>query len=240
MPHTCRPLHPAEPFQFQCYPGVTCFTDCCRELDLALTPYDTLRLKNRLKMHSGHFLEQYVIVEWDERQPFPLCYLTMVDDGRASCVFVREDGCSVYSDRPGSCRAYPVGRGTTRQPDGKILEQFILLTEAHCKGFAENNEQDIAGYFTNQEMTAYNRANDALLPLLQHERIQRGFKPSREQLDQYMLALYNLDTFRQEIADGRITLHRPFNPLEMQGIAGDDEHLLQLGITWLIQEFFQN
>ena len=32
------------PFTFACHPGVPCFTECCRELDLALTPYDVLRL----------------------------------------------------------------------------------------------------------------------------------------------------------------------------------------------------
>ena len=39
-------------FQFQCYPGVSCFTQCCRDVTIVLTPYDVLRLKNCLKMSS--------------------------------------------------------------------------------------------------------------------------------------------------------------------------------------------
>ena len=35
-------------FSFACHPDVPCFTKCCSDLDLALTPYDVLRLKNRL------------------------------------------------------------------------------------------------------------------------------------------------------------------------------------------------
>ena len=35
-------------FRFACHPGVVCFTECCRDLKLLLTPYDVIRLKNRL------------------------------------------------------------------------------------------------------------------------------------------------------------------------------------------------
>lgn len=237
LPHYFSSIDGQAPFSFQCHPKAPCFTHCCRELDLVLTPYDVLRLKNRLDLHSGHFLEQYVIIEWDEQALFPVSYLTMVDDGKASCVFVRPEGCAVYPDRPGSCRAYPAGRGAELLPDGSVKENLVLIKEPHCKGFAEKSSQTVAAYFKDQELEAYNRANDQLLPLLQHEKIVQGFKPTRPQLDQFILALYNLDTFRQEIADGRITLKRPFTPSEMQGIAGDDEKLLELGTKWLVQEF---
>ena len=34
-----------ELFSFRCRPGGSCFTKCCHELELALTPYDVLRLR---------------------------------------------------------------------------------------------------------------------------------------------------------------------------------------------------
>ncbi len=233
-----KSLEPSEKFNFCCHPAVPCFTECCRELDLALTPYDTMRLKNHFKTQSGRFLEQYVIVEWDEQQLFPVCYLTMVDDGRASCVFVTKDGCKVYKNRPGSCRTYPIGRGVTLKPDDTIEESFILLNESHCCGFQEEQIQTVDIYFKDQELSLYNQFNDALLQLIQHPEIKNGFRPSREQLHQYMLALYNLDMFRQEMADGRITMTKPLTAAQMQGLAGDDEQLLLLGIDWLLQEYF--
>jgi len=225
-------------FRFSCHPGVACFTECCRQLDLALTPYDVLRLKNRLQMHSGNFLDQYVIIEWDERIVFPQCYLTMVDDGRASCVFVSLAGCTVYPDRPGACRAYPVGRGAMQGKDGGINECYVLVQEPHCLGFLEQDSFTPGGYFASQEMDAYNRYNDALTEILHHQKIRNGYRPGRHQLDQYLLALYNLDLFRQEMADGRIAMTRPLRPEELQGLAGDDEKLLLLGIAWLRQELF--
>ncbi|WP_456387216.1 YkgJ family cysteine cluster protein [Desulfolithobacter sp.] len=233
-----QPVTQAERFRFACHPGVPCFTECCRQLDLALSPYDVLRLKNNRKLHSGNFLEQFVLIEWEEGMVFPQCYLTMVDDGRASCVFVTRCGCSVYPDRPGACRAYPVGRGVSRGPDGTIQEQFVLVRENHCQGFAEAGEQTPLEYFKDQGLTLYNRYNDEVAGLLQHEQVRLGFRPTRAQLDLFILALYNLDMFRQELSDGRITMKRPLSPGELKGLAGDDEQLLLLGIRWLKQEFF--
>lgn len=227
-----------DPFRFACHPGLDCFTECCRQLDLALTPYDVLRLKNGLGMHSGAFLEQYVIIEWDERIRFPQCYLTMVDDGRASCVFVAHEGCTVYADRPGACRAYPVGRGAARKNTGRIEEMLVLVREPHCLGFEERTEQTPVRYFTEQGLTEYSLFNDMITTITQHPAILNGYRPSRTQLDQYLMALYNLDTFRQEFGDGRISLKRPLQPDELQGLTGDDEKLLLLGVRWLQQEFF--
>lgn len=238
LPENFHPLDSSERFCFACHPGVPCFTECCRELDLALTPYDVLRLKKSCKMHSGKFLEQYVIIEWEEGMVFPACYLTMVDDGRASCVFVSEKGCEVYADRPGACRAYPIGRGASRDGKGKVTEQHVLIKEPHCRGFEEDPEQTAAGYFQDQELAEYNSFNDPLMQLLQHPRIHFGFCPTRAQLDQFILALYNLDTFRQEMADDRISMNRPLTAMELQALTGNDEELLLLGIRWLLQEFF--
>ncbi len=238
LPENFHPVKGSEKFCFACHPDVPCFTECCRELDLALTPYDVLRLKNSCKMHSGKFLEQYVIIEWQKGMNFPACYLTMIDDGRASCVFVTERGCSVYADRPGACRAYPVGRGASRDERGTVSEQFVLVKEPHCRGFEEDPQQTANEYFQDQGLADYNRFNDPLMQLLQHQRLQQGFRPTREQLDQFILALYNLDMFRQEMGDGRIAMKRPLSALELQALAGDDEELLLLGIRWLMQEFF--
>ena len=238
LPEHFQPLEENQKFCFSCHPGVPCFTECCRQLDLALTPYDVLRLKNRLNLHSGKFLDQYVIIEWEEGMIFPACFLTMVDDGRASCVFVTDKGCSVYEDRPGSCRAYPVGRGASRLGDGTVKEQFVLVREPHCLGFHEDPEQTPASYFPDQGLAIYNRFNDLLMELLQHPRIHFGFRPTKAQLDQFILALYNPDSFRQEMADGRISMNRPLSPMELKAMAGDDEELLLLGVRWLMQEFF--
>ena len=240
LPEHFQPASADQEIAFACHPRVPCFTQCCRELDLTLTPYDVLRLKRRLQLTSGQFLDRYVIVEWGQECVLPTCYLTMVDDGQASCVFVGSQGCVVYDDRPGSCRAYPVGRGAARGSDSMPAETLVLLREPHCRGFAEaTGGQTVRAYLHSQGVEPYNRFNDALLPLVQHPAIQANtFRPSRLQLNQYMLALYDLDQFRGEMVSGRVSLQNPLGPLELAGLTGDDEQLLLLGLRWLRQEWF--
>lgn len=239
LPAHCHNVPAEQAFTFSCHPGVPCFTECCRELDLSLSPYDVLRLKKCLGLTSEQFLERYVLVEWQEDQILPVCYLTMVDDGRASCVFVGPQGCTVYADRPGSCRAYPLGRGVARKHDGTSTESLVLLQEPHCQGFAEPCRQTAGTYLFEQGLERYNQFNDALLPLYQHRHLRnKTFRPTRRQFNQFMLALYDLDQFRKEMASGNIALHRPLNSRQLCGLTGDDEELLLLGIEWLRQEWF--
>ncbi len=238
LPDNFHTLGAADKFTFACHPQVPCYTQCCHQLELALTPYDVLRLKNKMAIQSGIFLENYVIIEWDEKEPFPLCYLTMIDDGQASCAFLSPQGCTVYDDRPGSCRTYPLGRGARQTPEGLIEELLVLIREPHCQGFNQSVSQTAKQYFKSQELAPYNHYNDKILGLLKHEKIQKGFRPNKQQLDLFILALYNLDMFRQEIAEGRITLNNSLTAPKLKALAGDDEEMLNIGIEWLHHKLF--
>lgn len=60
------PVDPAElsnddEFQFDCHPGISCFNECCRNIDITILPYDILRLKNRLKMSSSQWVNSYTV-----------------------------------------------------------------------------------------------------------------------------------------------------------------------------------
>lgn len=227
-----------ETFSFACNSKVRCFTNCCCQLDLALTPYDVLRLKKSLQLSSTEFLDTYVIIEQEEEDVFPHLYLTMVDDGRASCVFVREDGCSVYPDRPGACRAYPMGRASMRNSDNSMEEYYVLLNEEHCLGFAEPEMQTPLEYCLDQGLDQYNTMNDALVPLLQHEQVRKGMRLNKEQIGLFILALYDLDAFREKLFYG--TLGTRQLTMEEQAELKDDEKLLLFGIKWLEHQLFDN
>jgi hypothetical protein len=165
---------------------------------------------------------------------FPKYYLTMVDDGRASCVFVNSDGCSVYDHRPGACRAYPLGRAAMRGCGNRIVEYHVLLREKHCQGFAEKTSQNASDYSHDQGLQTYNEFNDKLAPLIQHNQIRQGqFHPTTEQIRLYRLALYDIDTFRIELEKNDPSL--PFFP---DTLPDDDEELLLLGIDLLTRNFF--
>lgn len=230
-PEHVRPLPPDETFRFGCHPGVTCFTDCCRELELALTPYDVLRLSDHLRLAPSTFLDRYAVVEQGEDTAFPRVFLGMLDDGRASCPFVTASGCRVYADRPGACRTYPLGRGAFTTPDGTRHERHVLLNEPHCHGFSEGDQQDIAAWQKDQELADYNAMNDELLPILHHPRLKDG--PPTEEEVEIFLSLYSLDTFRRQLLDGSLALPFPSTADEHQELVKEDLALLRLGIRWL-------
>lgn len=235
LPCQVRPVKPEETFAFCCHRRVSCFTECCRELELALTPYDVLRLRRATALHSARLHERYIIEEQEPSAPFPSFYLTMVDDGRASCVFVRPEGCSIYPNRPGACRTYPLGRGTVKH-ENILHEQFVLLREPHCRGFEQESVQTAQTYMKSQELAPYNRFNDLLAEITQHEQIRRGMRPSAEQIRRYKLALFDLDTFREKLHRNEFDipagLH--YQPLD----DSDDENLLEFSMKWIKNQLF--
>lgn len=226
-------------FSFACHPDVTCFTECCRELDLALSPYDVLRLCKELQMKPAAFIERYVVIEQDENDIFPVLYLGMVDDGRASCPFVGKDGCKVYNGRPGACRAYPVGRGAALDRDGRKQELFVLVREDHCRGFDEPETHTAAEWFEGQGLVEYNKVNDEVLTLLKHEQVGKSLQHlTPEQRDKFMLALYKLDEFREMVTSPSFQEEFQMNEKEWDTILADDLSLLRFGIRWLQEILF--
>ena len=239
FPDNVKRLCGLKSFSFECHPGVSCYTECCRELDLSLTPYDVLRLCRELQMKPAAFIERYVVMELDENGIFPALYLGMVDDGKASCPFVSKNGCRVYNGRPGACRAYPVGRGTTLDRKGKKQELYVLVHEEHCRGFAESQNHTVAEWFENQGLIEYNKINDEVLTLLQHGQVRAGIHLSREQKDNFLLALYRLDEFHELVSSPGFQDTFMLSEEEIHSVLSDDLSLLRLGIRWLQDTLFK-
>lgn len=228
-----KPINREDSFNFACHKGVSCFTECCRMLELALSPYDLLRLRYSTGKTSTELLDQFVITEQTPGEPFPRFYLTMIDDGQASCVFVSPMGCTVYPDRPAACRTYPLGRGVQKAADGTFCEHFVVVEENHCRGFMEPAMQTPLEYMADQELSRYNHFNDLLATILQHDAIRKGFIPSKQQQELFTLALYDLDRFRKMIEKEDIRFSAAAG-LE----TGDDEQLLEAGMNWLLKQLF--
>jgi Fe-S-cluster containining protein len=156
-----EPLQGRE-FRFACHPGVPCFNECCADLRLVLTPYDIMRLKNRLGLSSGDFLDRYTESSTEPESRFPQVRLKMTDGPGRPCPFVTSRGCSVYEDRPGACRIYPVGRGSAR--GGR--EMFFLVREKHCRGFEQDRSWDVEAWTSDQGLVDYHRSNDRWMEII--------------------------------------------------------------------------
>lgn len=122
-----------------------------------------------------------------------------------------------------------------RQNDGTTTQQFVLINEEHCQGFAEDYRQTSMQYSAEQGLEKYNHFNDAVADIAQHLQIRNGFRPNSEQRALYSLALYNLDSFRYQLVTGAL----PTLDTQQETIANwSDEELLLYAIKWLQKQLF--
>jgi Fe-S-cluster containining protein len=223
-------------FKFGCHPGVSCFNRCCHDVNIFLSPYDVLRLKNRLGMKSSEFLDKYAILPLQKEMTTPVVVLRMNDDESKSCQFLTEEGCGVYSDRPWPCRMYPLGMAAQKDtPDGWQGESFyFLLQEEVCKGFGEEKEWTVREWLDNQGIDEYDRWGGGYRELTLHEFFQQeGAALSPERMHMLFTACYDLDKFREFVFESTLLDRFEIDEEFIEGMRKDDEELLRFGYHWL-------
>ncbi len=221
-------------FKFRCYKGIECFTKCCADLKLVLTPYDILRMKNRLGIPSDNFLDKYTDQETDSQSRFPMVRLKMNQDEKRSCPFVSPDGCTIYEDRPGACRIYPLGRAATK-PDVRTnaLEKFFLVIEDHCLGFQEDREWTIEEWMKNEGVYEYNAMNDQWLGIITSQKDLGPEKDHHRKIQMFFMASYNLDRFREFVFKSKFFELFNVEPGIKERLAFDDVELMKYAFDWL-------
>jgi uncharacterized protein len=118
--------------KYACRKGIACWNACCRNIDIPLTPYDILRLKQHLGISSSESLLKYTLPYEIDPNGFAGVKLRPVEKGTA-CQFMKPEGCGVYEDRPTSCRYYPVAPLSMRRQDEYTdTQSYALVKEEHC------------------------------------------------------------------------------------------------------------
>ncbi len=228
-----------EPFRFACSKTVPCFNECCRDLNQFLTPYDILRLKHHFAMPSGDFLKKYCSRHTGPESGLPIVTLRSKTAPQLTCPYVTPAGCSVYADRPSSCRTYPLVRAISRSREtGIISERFMVLKENHCLGFNENNTQTVREWIEHQGLAEYNKHNDLLMDLISLKNQLRPEPLDVKSAHIFHLALYDLDSFRLQIFDNNLLDELELEQDKIETIKIDDVALLRFGIVWVKRELF--
>ena len=213
------------PFNFKCYPGVSCFTHCCQDITIVLTPFDVLRLKKGLEISSYEFLEKHTIIIPKEKRLIPLVILKMNQNNK-KCPFVSRQGCIVYNDRPWPCRLYPLNIND----DGT----FSLITDvSRCFGLKENDIWKISDWLEDQGVSPYDEMNEhfsSLLIQLQAQELDID-NPKVQQMT--FMALYNLDKFRDFVFGSSFLDRLEVEPKRIQKITESDEDLLIFAYDWI-------
>ncbi|MGA2400976.1 MAG: YkgJ family cysteine cluster protein [Syntrophobacteraceae bacterium] len=220
-------------FRFACHPGVPCFTECCRDLNLLLTPYDVMRLKNGLGLSSDEFLDLYTDCGFDENRPLPMIHLQMGQNEARTCPFVTPEGCSVYRDRPSACRIYPIARASRlHRVHGSVLENYFVLHEDHCLGFEQEQCWKIDEWLSDQGLEDYYEHNDLWMAILTHPRLRNGRLPEKQQ-QMFYLASYNLDKFREMVFNSRFLSLFQIEEDKIEQLRTSETALLKLAFGWM-------
>ncbi|MBT8331488.1 MAG: YkgJ family cysteine cluster protein, partial [Deltaproteobacteria bacterium] len=221
------PISPDTPFRFACSPEVACFNECCRDLNQFLYPYDILRLKKRLGLSSSEFLQRYTTQHIGPESGLPMVTLRTTHAQRRICPFVTPKGCSVYPDRPASCRTYPLMRAISRnRATGNVSEHFMLLKEPHCLGFDASKSQTAQQWMDDQEIEIYNHFNDQMLEII---RLKNQLQPGPLDLKSrqlFYMALYDLDRFRTRLFENTLLEQIEMDPQKLEDARTDDTVLL--------------
>jgi len=221
-------------FNFRCHRGVPCFNECCGDVNIFLTPYDIIRLKTNLGISSEDFLKKYTLTPFDKNLKFPVLLLKMEENDKKSCPFVREEGCSVYSDRPWACRMYPLGQASPGEGSGELDKPFyFLLKETVCKGFDEDNPMTVSDWLKDQGINDYNEMGEYFKDLTLHRFFQEGGKLTPEKLEMFFMVCYNIDKFHQFLFGSSFFEKFEVDEARRKKMKEDDVELLKFGYEWL-------
>lgn len=233
-----RRLSETDTFQFRCHPGVSCFNRCCRNLNLFLYPYDVLRLRRRLGISSDRFLDTHVDVVMREGNYFPDVLLRMADTPEQTCPFLSESGCSVYPDRPDTCRTFPVEQGLLYDASRQRFETLCWFRPPDfCEGQNEPTRWTPLSWARDQEAEVYNRmtARWAQIRSLFRSDPWGVDGPQGRRAKMAFMATYNIDRFAEFVFESSFLKRYKIRPACLGKIRkGDEVELLKLGFEWVL------
>jgi len=234
--------------RFRCHPGVSCFTACCGNIKIILTPYDILQLSRRLQMPSHEFISEYAEPDFLEQTDMPGVRIKMREDDNR-CPFVTPDGCTVYSDRPTACRYYPIGmadfhEGGRKEEGGKEIlggydKFYFKVVEEHCKGHLEDKEWTIAEWRADQGVDVRDEMNKEWLRLIMRRKSHGQQASLSEQAQRmFFMASTDLAAFRRFIFESSFLDIYEVDAEVVEKIRTDDIELMKFSFLYLAATLF--
>jgi Fe-S-cluster containining protein len=234
--------------KFRCHPGVRCFTACCGNIKIILTPYDILKLTQRLEIPAHEFLHLYTMPTYLEKTDMPGVLIKMRDEDN-KCPFVTPEGCTVYTDRPSACRYYPVGmadfhEGGRKDADGKELAAavdkfYFLVKEDYCKGHEEDKEWSVAEWRADQGVDVRDEMNKNWLRLIMRRKsFGHQANLSEQAKRMFFMASTDLGHFRRFIFESTFLETYEIDPELVEKIRNDDVELMLFSFDYIANSLF--
>lgn len=217
-------LTETSPFPFECHDALPCFTQCCKDVNIYLTPFDLLRLRRATGTKSAVFLSKYTRSFLTKVTNIPVVQLKM-EPGSLNCPFVSEDGCRVYRDRPWACRMFPLDLSSTDS------HYRIITGGERCLGLCEHRTGTVGDWLKAQGVSEYAEMDGEFQSV-----IPKGFKPGapmNEGLGRLLFIAYDLDRFAELLGDSRFAALHDLDEKAREAALENDEELLKLAFHYI-------
>ena len=214
-------------FHFSCNPGIDCFTQCCQDVNILLTPYDIIQMKNRLGISSTEFLEKYTKRLLAPNTFLPAVQFKMDEENKKRCYFVGEKGCGIYEQRPWSCRMYPLDYSVEAETFAPMVDS------SRCLGLKDNTVWKLRDWFQDQGLEPYNEWNQRFAELTEDEEVTSWRKGYPGGVDIFYLACYDMDCFRELVFKEKLFEMVKEVPVAQDKLKTDDLALLEFAFAWL-------
>lgn len=233
-------LEPDSDIKFSCHKGISCWNACCKHADITLTPYDILSLKKATGKDSSAVLKDHTVPFTMDSDGMPGIKLRTTDEG--ACLFMDEEaGCTIYENRPTSCRYYPLGNLSMKKANQAHENQhFVLIKESHCKGHDEDRILNIQDYRTEQKVETYDQHNIEYFQLiLKKKSMGPGVgKPPEMSLQLFFMACFDQDRFRRFVLSDSFKQNYKLEQELYDNIEKDDIALMYFGFRLLRQVLY--
>jgi hypothetical protein len=226
--------------KFSCHPGVSCFTNCCGNINIILTPYDILRIRRPLNLSAEEFLLRFTTPVFLEKTDLPGVKIHLDENGR--CPFVTEKGCTIYPYRPTTCRYYPVGMSYFHAAgnEGTAAEEFyFLVKEPYCKGHEEPKEQTIREWRVDQGIDESDEMNREWMEIVMRRKsfgLQATLSEPAQKM--FFMASTDLDKFRDFVFNSSFLDTYEVDEETLAKIKTDDIALMKFSCKYLASSIF--
>lgn len=227
-------LGEAASFCFDCNPRLPCFTRCCSDVNIVLTPADVLGLARRAGLETREFLDRHTLSPITKDLHLPVVMLRMGPEPEKRCPFLGEGGCTVYEARPWACRMYPVGMALPpARPGVAPRPVHFLFEDDFCDGRGEPRTWTVESWRRDQGLAERDDLEEAFQELVGHPWFIGGRQLDPRRIEMFHMAAYDLDTFRDFVFSTSFLRRFDLEAALVETLRTDDRALLRFAFRWL-------
>lgn len=234
-----RVLAGGETFCFDCRSDRACFTQCCSDVSIVLTPADVLALARRTGLSTREFLDRHTLMPITRELHLPVVMLRMGAAPEKACPFVGPAGCSVYDARPWACRMYPVGVGLPPARAGvQPAPVHFVFDDRFCHGGRTDRAWTVERWERDQGLLEREELERGFRDLVGHPWFIGGRQLDPRRVELFFMAAYDLDTFRQFVFASSFLRRFELEAALVERLRADDAALLAFAFRWLRYALF--